>query len=124
MFGRNLKQRFMGRPTHISWLPLGGKCFTLLIFLIVLIASEEIGPHQNFLRFGYGVNFKSNGLLHHNLDRVWVVHRISLPSVDEVDRLPSFPSGMLYDEIELRERDRVALHAGRNDCQKAAPRTE
>ena len=94
MFGRNLKQRFMGRPTHISWLPLGGKCFTLLIFLIVPRASEEIGPHQNFLRFGYGVNFKSNGLLHHNLDRVWVVHRISLPSVDEVDRLPNFPKAL------------------------------
>ena len=46
------------------------------------------------MRFGYGVNFKSNGLLHHNLDRVWVVHRISLPSVDEVDRLPNFPKAL------------------------------
>ena len=32
--------------------------------------------------------------------------------------------GMFHDEIELRERERVALHDGRNACQKAAPRTE
>ena len=32
--------------------------------------------------------------------------------------------GVFYDEIELRERERVALHDGRNACQKAAPRTE
>ena len=33
-------------------------------------------------------------------------------------------SGMFYDEIELRERERVSLNDGRNACQKAAPRTE
>ena len=33
---------------------------------------------QNQLKFGYGINFKFNGEVHNNLDRVWVVQRFNL----------------------------------------------
>ena len=33
--------------------------------------GNDIG--KNKLNFGYGVNFKYNGEIHNNLDRVWVV---------------------------------------------------
>ena len=33
---------------------------------------ESLYNVKNILNFGYGVKFKYNGLLHHNLDRVWV----------------------------------------------------
>ena len=38
---------------------------------------EKVG--KNKLNFGYGVNFKFNGEIHNNLDRVWVVQRFNLP---------------------------------------------
>ena len=34
---------------------------------------------KNKLNFEYGVNFKYNGEIHNNLDRVWVVQRFNLP---------------------------------------------
>ena len=39
----------------------------------------ETGVGNNKLNFGYGVNFKYNGLVHNNLDRVWIVQRFNLP---------------------------------------------
>ena len=38
---------------------------------------ERVG--KNKLNFGHGVNFKYNGEIHNNLDRVWVVQRFNLP---------------------------------------------
>ena len=71
---------------------------------------ERVG--KNKLNFGYGVNFKYNGEIHNNLDRVWVVQRFNLPK--ELDnyvkgmkfgldcsytyvRLPNFDKGRDYD---------------------------
>ena len=39
----------------------------------------DSGVGKNKLNFGYGVNFKYNGLVHNNLDRVWIVQRFNLP---------------------------------------------
>ena len=40
---------------------------------------DNAGLWKNKLNFGYGVNFKFNGKVHNNLDRVWVVKRFNLP---------------------------------------------
>ena len=63
----------------------------LQLFLIAIITASlalgiDIAPnlYQNKLNFGYGINFKYNGQLHHNLDRAWIVYRINLPSVQTV----------------------------------------
>ena len=51
--------------------------------------SGNIG--KNKLNFGYGVNFKYNGEIHNNLDRVWVVQRFNLPK-----GLTSYFTGMKF----------------------------
>ena len=51
--------------------------------------SGNIG--RNKLNFGYGVNFKYNGEIHNNLDRVWVVQRFNLPK-----GLTSYFKGMKF----------------------------
>ena len=51
--------------------------------------SGNIG--KNKLNFGYGVNFKYNGEIHNNLDRVWVVQRFNLPR-----GLTSYFTGMKF----------------------------
>ena len=65
-----------------------------MVFMWVLCVGEivhcenDFGPDyigykaglgKNKLNFGYGVNFKFNGKVHNNLDRVWVVKRFNLP---------------------------------------------
>ena len=51
--------------------------------------GNDIG--RNKLNFGYGVNFKYNGEIHNNLDRVWVVQRFNLPK-----GLTSYFTGMKF----------------------------
>ena len=65
--------------------------FFLILLQLLGIAVGQLDTFQNKLKFGYGVNFKYNGKLYHNLDRVWAVHRLSLPSVKQLDNLPDFP---------------------------------
>ena len=65
-----------------------------MVFMWVLCVGEIVHCENNFepdyigynaelgknkLNFGYGVNFKFNGKVHNNLDRVWVVKRFNLP---------------------------------------------
>ena len=66
--------------------------------------TETLDNVKNILKFGYGVNFKYNGLQHHNLDRVWVVHKISLLSVEDVDRSPKFPGAL---ECNMQHSDNI-----------------
>ena len=41
----------------------------------------------NRLNMSFGINFKYNGLLHHNIDRVWVGTKVALPKLNNI----SFP---------------------------------
>jgi hypothetical protein len=46
----------------------------------------KISPdlYKNKLKFPWGINYKYNGLLHHNLDRVWIVTKVPLPRVEKI----------------------------------------
>ena len=39
---------------------------------------------MNRLNMSCGINYKFNGLLHHNLERVWVVTKIAIPKLEDV----------------------------------------
>ena len=41
----------------------------------------------NHLNISLGINYKYNGLLYHNIDRVWVATKVILPKLDDI----SFP---------------------------------
>ena len=54
--------------------------FTLLIIITLYLLGSVIGEPQiapqlflNRLNISYGINYKYNGQLNHNIDRVWVV---------------------------------------------------
>ena len=38
---------------------------------------------MNRLNMSFGINYKFNGLLHHNLQRVWVVTKIAIPKLED-----------------------------------------
>ena len=61
-----------------------------LIFLQFLLGSvigePQIAPELflNRLNISYGINYKYNGQLNQNIDRVWVVTKIKIPKYEEI----------------------------------------
>ncbi len=53
--------------------------------------SADIDPrlYQNILKAPWGINFKYNGEVHHNLDRIWVVTEVPLPNFNKI-KLPEW----------------------------------
>ena len=39
---------------------------------------------RNILNFGYGINFKYEGMLSHSFSRFYVVMKIILPTIDDL----------------------------------------
>ena len=67
-----------------------GKMATLLLLLVTLVcgtSAVSIMPElkQNILRFGYGVNFRYEGMLAHSFDRFYVVTRREIPKVSDLN---------------------------------------
>ena len=61
-----------------------------LLFLQFLLGSvigePQIAPELflNRLNISYGINYKYNGQLNHNIERVWVVTEIKIPKYEEI----------------------------------------
>ena len=65
------------------------KIYSLIIFSIYCIyryTSIEIKPElkKNILKFGYGINFKYQGILAHSFDRFYIVTKFILPSIKDL----------------------------------------
>ena len=63
----------------ICWVLCVGELVTIVNTLEVDHIGYDAELNQNQLKFGYGINFKFNGEVHNNLDRVWIVQRFNLP---------------------------------------------
>ena len=48
--------------------------------------STEIKPElkRNILNFGYGINYKYEGMLVHSFDRLYIVTKSMLPSIEDL----------------------------------------
>ena len=59
----------------------------LLVTLVCGTSAVSIMPElkQNVLRFGYEVNFRYEGMLAHSFDRFYVVTRIEIPKVSDLN---------------------------------------
>ena len=64
------------------------KIYTLfcIIFQIFIGTSIEIRPklQRNILNFGYGINYKYEGILAHSFDRFYVVTKFMLPTIGDL----------------------------------------
>ena len=60
--------------------------FCLQFLLGSVIGEPQIAPELflNKLNISYGINYKYNGQLNHNIDRVWVVTKIKIPIYEEI----------------------------------------
>ena len=62
----------------------------LYFFLSILVCDTSVVSimpelKQNVLRFGYGVNFRYEGMLAHSFDRFYVVTKVELPKVSDLN---------------------------------------
>ena len=59
----------------------------LLCVLVCGTSAVSIMPElkQNVSRFGYGVNFRYEGMLAHSFDRFYVVTKIEIPKVSDLN---------------------------------------
>ena len=56
----------------------------------MLLLSEHFyqnlaGTKENILNFGYGINYKYEGMLAHSFDRFYVVTKFILPSIGDLN---------------------------------------
>ena len=58
----------------------------LLLIILAVCNSIKFNPElqRNILKFGYGINYKYEGMLAHSFDRYFIVTKFMLPSVKDV----------------------------------------
>ena len=64
---------------------------------------------QNVLRFGYGVNFRYEGMLAHSFDRFYVVTKVELPKVSDLN-LTMFQFDYNCSHVDKFERIRIGFN--------------
>ena len=78
----------------------------LLLFTLYplgsVIGEPQIAPQLFLNRFNmsYGINYRYNGQLNHNIDRVWVVTKIKIPNFDDI----KFPNISFNSECKFLEK--------------------
>ena len=59
-----------------------------LILLIILVTSKciKFDPElqKNVLKFGYGINYKYEGMLTHSFNRFFIITKFILPSIGDI----------------------------------------
>ena len=54
------------------------------IFLLSICIEIKLELHRNILNFGYGINYKYEGMLTHSFDRFYVVTKFMLPTIGDL----------------------------------------
>ena len=56
------------------------------IIAVTMSRGIEISPElqKNILKFGYGINYKYEGMLAHSFDRFYIVTKFMLPSMGDI----------------------------------------
>ena len=65
------------------------KLYTFILVKIIVVTMSrgiEINPElqKNILKFGYGINYKYEGMLAHSFDRFYIVTKFMLPSMADI----------------------------------------
>ena len=63
------------------------KLYVFLLFVILAIGVSikiNLELQKNILKFGYGINYKYEGMLAHSFDRFYIVTKFMLPSMGDL----------------------------------------
>ena len=72
-----------------------------LILLILFTTSKcikfDLELQKNILKFGYGINYKYEGMLMHSFNRFYIITKFILPSIGDIKFLQlNFDDSCLY----------------------------
>ena len=63
------------------------KLYVFLLFVILAVGDSikfNLELQKNILKFGYGVNYKYEGMLAHSFDRFYIIAKFMLPSMGDL----------------------------------------
>ena len=63
------------------------KIYVFLLFVILTIGDSikfNLELQRNILKFGYGINYKYEGMLAHSFDRFYIIVKFMLPSMGDL----------------------------------------
>ena len=82
---------------------------------------------RNILNFGYGINFKYEGILAHTFDRFYIVTKFIFPSINDLKfSTIDFDSECSYLNADLSRHQNTAQYLSnlKNFCKKIVPFTD
>ena len=82
-----------------------------------LVIDTKPELKNNVLNFGYGVNFKYEGMLSHSFDRFYVVTKFEMPKVKDL-KLTTFTFDLTCEHLN---NPKSYIHCYLKPCQKIAP---
>ena len=98
----------------------------LLIFLGTTVGSQvQISSDLflNKLNMSYGINYKYNGLLHHNIHRVWIITKVVVPKLNDV-KFPDIkfdPECTFLNQLKVNHGASQHVNSLRSICQSMKP---
>ena len=63
------------------------KLYVFLLFVILVVDDSikfNLELQRNILKFGYGINYKYEGMLGHSFDRFYIIAKFMLPSMGDL----------------------------------------
>ena len=93
------------------------------VFLVIICAYKNLAVDtkpelkNNVLNFGYGVNFKYEGMLYHSFDRYYVVTKFEIPKIEDL-KLVTFTFDLTCKHLN---NHKSYIHQYLKHCQKIAP---
>ena len=73
---------------------------------------------KNVLNFGYGANFKYEGMLSHSFDRFHVVAKYEIPKIKDLN-LTTFSFGLTCNHLNISRKGYLLRYI--NHCRRIAP---
>ena len=61
--------------------------FVLMMIMLAVVSKGikfNLELQKNILKFGYGINYKYEGMLAHSFDRFYIVTKFMLPSMGDI----------------------------------------
>ena len=55
-----------------------------IIFSLSIGIKIKLELQRNILKFGYGINYKYEGMLAHSFDKFYIVTKFILPSIEDI----------------------------------------
>ena len=113
-------------PTQVTQSSLQGKMHinSILIVVVLILLHEvlaiDVMPElkKNVLNFGYGANFKYEGMLTHSFDRFYVVAKYEIPKIEHL-KFTTFSFDLTCNHLNISKTSYLLRYI--RFCRRIAP---